>query len=220
MFIAIVDIDLFRLQSVHDFLIHPLVSTDQLKQLIDDNQGKLPLPVQLEQFVLDQILQVNSKSFQRETFRDESLIDLYTSFLNDLLQWSPSPLTHPQIVCILTLIQGLLCQIERHRDKTSSKVNEAFIHACSILMNSKDAKRPALFTTQQAPKVIDYVVQTVLQHQHLYQFLLDEKPAEIETIEETRTVMMLSISRCFSLTRISLFRSIFNYLKNLYFPVH
>ncbi|CAF3432169.1 unnamed protein product [Rotaria sp. Silwood2] len=83
MFIAIADIDLFRFESINDFVTHSLISTEQIKQLFDDNQGNFPLPIQLEQFVLDHILQSNSKIFKRETFRDESLIDLYTSILND-----------------------------------------------------------------------------------------------------------------------------------------
>ena len=186
MFIAIADIDLFRLSSVHDYLTHGLISGEQLKQLFDDNQGKTPLPVQLEQFVVDHILRSKSKTFSRETFRDESLIDLYTSFLSDLLLWPG--LTHQHLICLLTLLHGLLCQIERNDGKNGSKVNEAFVHACSVLMSGKDPKRPVLFNAQQYPKVIDYVVQTIFQHQNLYETLLDEKPPQVETIEETRTV--------------------------------
>lgn len=186
MFIAIADIDLFRLSSVHEYLTHGLISVDQIQQLFDDNQGETPLPVQLEQFVVDDILLSNSKTFSRSTFRDESLIDLYTSFLSDLLQWPG--LTHQHVICLLTLIQGLLCQIERSDEKNASKVNEAFVHACSVLMNSKDPKRPVLFNAQQYPKVIDYIVQTIFEHQNLYELLLDEKPPQIETIEETLSV--------------------------------
>jgi hypothetical protein len=186
MFIAIADINLFQFESINDFLKHSLVSIDQLKQLFEDNQNNLPLPIQLEQFVLDHILQANSKVFQRETFRDESLIDLYTSLLNDVLRWSSY--THRQIVCILTLIQGLLCQIEQTDKSNLLKLNEAFIHACSILMGGNDNKKSVLFNSQQYPKVIDYIVQTIFQHRLLYGILLDEKPQQIETIEETRTV--------------------------------
>ncbi|CAF5032535.1 unnamed protein product, partial [Rotaria sp. Silwood1] len=134
MFITILDIDLFRFESINDFVTHSLISTQQIKQLFDDNQGNFPFPIQLEQFVLDHIFKSNSKIFKRETFRDESLIDLYTSILNDLLHWSTY--THKQIICILTLIQGLLCQIERTTNKINSiKLDEAFIHSCSILMS-------------------------------------------------------------------------------------
>jgi hypothetical protein len=178
MFIAISDIDLFQFESIHDFVSNCLISVEQIRQLFDDNQGNFPLPIQLEQFVLDHILQSN----KRETFRDESLIDLYTSFLNDLLHWST--FTHKQIVCILTLIQGLLCQIERK----DMKLNEAFIHACSILMSGNDNKKPVLFNAQQYPKIIDYIIQTVFQHRHLYETLLDEEPQQIEKIEENRAV--------------------------------
>ena len=183
MFSAVADIDLFRLSSVHEYLTHGLISVEQIKQLFEDNQGETPLPVQLEQFVVDEILRSNAKTFSRQTFRDESLVDLYTSFLSDLLQWPG--LTHQHVICLLTLIQGLLCQIERTDAK---KVNEAFVHACSILMNTKDPKRPALFNTQQYPKVIDYIVQTIFEHQNLYELLLDDKPPQIETIEETLSV--------------------------------
>ncbi len=172
MFRMISDIDLFQFETINDFLKHSLISIDQIKQLFDDN----PLSIQIEQFVLDHFLQSNA----RETFRDESLIDFYTSILNDLLHWSNY--SHKQIICILTLIQGLLCQIEK---KNSKKLNEAFIHACSILMGGKSA----LFNAQQYPKVIDYIIQTIFQHQHLYEILLEEKPQEIEKIEEYRTVI-------------------------------
>jgi len=189
MFIAISDINLFQLESINDFVTHSLISIEQLKQLFDDNQGNFPLPVQLEQFVLDHILKVNSKSFKRETFRDESLIDLYTSVLTDLLHCSYY--THKQILCILTLIQGLLCQIERTDKSNPMKFNEAFIHSCSILMGEKSPKKSVLFNSQQYPKVIDYIIQTIFQHRHLYEALLDENPQEIIKTEETRTVKLV-----------------------------
>jgi hypothetical protein len=179
MFRSISDIDLFQFETINDFLNHSLLSIEQLKQLFDDNQGNFPVSIQLEQFVLDHILQ----SCKRETFRDESLIDLYTSILNDLLHWTTY--THKQILCILTLIQGLLCQIEKH---DSIKLNEAFIHSCSILMGENDQKKLVLFNSQQYPKIIDYIIQTIFQHRHLYEILLEEKPQEIEKIEENRTV--------------------------------
>jgi hypothetical protein len=180
MFQAISDIDLFQFETTHDFFTHSLISIEQLKQLFDDNQGDFPLSVQLEQFVLDQIL----KSNPRETFRDESLIDLYTSILNDLLHWPNY--SHKQVICIVTLIQGLLCQIEK---KDSQKLNEALIHACSILMGGNEQKKSILFNAQQYPKVIDYIIQTIFQHRHLYEILLEEKPQDIERIEESRTVI-------------------------------
>lgn len=180
MFRNISDIDLFQFQTISDFLTHSLLSIEQLKQLFDDNQGKYPVAIQLEQFVLDHIL----RSFKRETFRDESIIDLYTSILNDLLHWTNY--TQKQILCILTLIQGLLCQIEKNH---GMKLNDAFIHSCSILMNnSVEQKKSSLFNTQQYPKVIDYIIQTIFQHRHLYEILLEEKPQEIEKIEENRSV--------------------------------
>lgn len=185
MFRTISDIDLFQFERIHDFLKHSLISIEQIKQLFDDNQGHFPLSVQFEQFVLDHILKTN----QRETFRDESLIDLYTSILNDLFHWSNY--SHKQIICILTLIQGLLCQIEK---KNSKKLNEAFIHACSILMGGNEGqKKSVLFNTQQYPKVIDYIIQTIFQHQHLYEILLEDQPQEIERIEENRTVRYICI---------------------------
>lgn len=186
MFIAISDIDLFRLESINDFVTNSLISIEQIKQLFDDNHGSFPLPIQLEQFVLDHILQSNSKTFKRETFRDESIIDLYTSILNDLLHWSTY--TPKQIVCILTLIQGLLCQIERTNKTNSIKLDEAFVHSCTILMGGNDQKKSALFNTHHYPKVIDYVIQIIFQHQHLYETLLDDKPQQIEKIEENRIV--------------------------------
>ncbi|CAF5029962.1 unnamed protein product, partial [Rotaria sp. Silwood1] len=76
MFINISDIDLFRFETINDFVTHSLISIEQIKQLFDDNQGNFPFPIQLEQFVLDHIFKSNSKIFKRETFRDESLIDL------------------------------------------------------------------------------------------------------------------------------------------------
>ncbi len=179
MFRTVADIDLFQFQSIHDFVSHSLISVDQIKQLLDDNQGTAPLPVQLEQFVLDHLL----KSLTRETFRDESLIDLYTSIFNDVFRWSMY--TPKQMVCLLTLIQGLLCQIEK---KNPAKLNEAFIHSCSILMGGTEQKKSVLFNAQQYPKVIDYVIQTIFQHRQLYETLLEEKPQAIETIEENRTV--------------------------------
>ncbi|CAF5164906.1 unnamed protein product [Rotaria sp. Silwood1] len=186
MFINISDIDLFRFETINDFITHSLISIEQIKQLFDDNQGNFPFPIQLEQFVLDHIFKSNSKIFKRETFRDESLIDLYTSILNDLLHWSTY--AHKQIICILTLIQGLLCQIERTNKINSSKLDEAFIHSCSILMGGNDNKKSILFNTQQYPKVIDYIIQIIFQHRHLYEILLDENPQQIEKIEENRTV--------------------------------
>ena len=186
MFLAISDIDLFQFQSINDFLTNCFISIEQIKQLFDDNQGNFPLPIQLEQFVIDEIFCSNSKTFKRETFRDESLVDLYTSILNDLFHWSTY--THKQIVCILTLIQGLLCQIEREDKTNSNKLNEVLIHACSILMGGNDNKKPVLFNSQQYPKVIDYIIQIIFQHRYLYKILLDEKPQQIETIEENRTV--------------------------------
>jgi hypothetical protein len=102
MFRSISDIDLFQFESIQDFLTHSFISIEQIKQLFDDNQGNFPLSIQLEQFVLDHIL----SSIKRETFRDESFIDLYTSILNDLFHWTTY--SHKQIICILTLIQGLL----------------------------------------------------------------------------------------------------------------
>ncbi|CAF5045934.1 unnamed protein product [Rotaria sp. Silwood1] len=186
MFINISDIDLFRFETINDFVTHSLISIEQIKQLFDDNQGNFPFPIQLEQFVLDHIFKSNSKIFKRETFRDESLIDLYTSILNDLLHWSTY--AHKQIICILTLIQGLLCQIERTNKINSIKLDEAFIHSCSILMSGNDNKKSILFNTQQYPKVIDYIIQIIFQHRHLYEILLDEKPQQIEKIEENRTI--------------------------------
>lgn len=188
MFIKLADIDLFRFASIQDFFKHCLVTIDQIKQLFDDNQGQTPLPVQIEQFVLDQILQVNTSSFVRETFRDEALIDLYTSFIGDLFQW-PS-LTHQQVVCMLTLLHGLLCLIERSDYNHVTKLNEAFVHACSILMMGKDKKKTGLFNAQQYPQVIDYVVRTIFQHQNLYRIMLDKQPIETHKIEETRTVRL------------------------------
>ena len=179
MFRAIADIDLFQLETIHDFLRQSPITIEQIRQLFDDNQGQFPLPVQLEQFVLDRLLQ----SSKRETFRDESLLDLYTSIFHDLLDWSNY--THKQILCIFTLIQGLLCQIEKDR---SGKLNESFIHACSILMGGKERKKPVLFNAQQYPQVIDYIVQTIFQHRHLYETLLEEKPLHIEQIEEHRLI--------------------------------
>ncbi|UJR08096.1 hypothetical protein I4U23_012373 [Adineta vaga] len=186
MFVAIADINLFQLETINDFLTHSLITTEQLKQLFDDNQGNSPLPVQLEQFVLDHILKVNSQTFfKRETYRDESLVDLYTSFLSDLLRANYTP---KQTICMLTLIHGLLCQIER-TDKTNPiKLNEAFIHSCSILMGEKTPKKPVAFSSHLYPKVIDYVIQIIFQHRHLYETLLEEKPEEIETLEEIRTL--------------------------------
>ncbi|CAF1315207.1 unnamed protein product [Rotaria magnacalcarata] len=186
MFIAISNIDLFRFESINDFVTHSLISIEQIKQLFDDNQGNFPLPIQLEQFVLDHILQLNSKTFKRETFRDESLIDLYSSFLNDLLHWSTY--THKQIICILTLIHGLLCQIERTNKTNPIKLDEAFVHSCSILMGGKEHKKTILFNSQQYPKVIDYIIQIIFQHRHLYEILLDENPQQIQKIEENRTI--------------------------------
>lgn len=182
MFRAIADIDLFQLETINDYLSHSPVSIEQIKQLFEDVEGQFPLAVQLEQFVLDHLLH----SSKRETFRDESLLDLYTSIFNDLLRWSN--FTHKQIVCLFTLIQGLLCQIEKDR---SGKLNEVFIHACSVLMGGKDRKKSVLFNAQQYPRVIDYIVQTIFQHRHLYETLLEEKPLEIEPIEETRSVTFL-----------------------------
>lgn len=191
MFIDISNVDLFQFDSINDFLTHSLISVEHLKQLFDDNQGNFPFPIQLEQFVLDHILQSNSKIFKRETFRDESIIDLYTSFLNDLLSWTNY--THKQIICILTLIHGLLCQIERTNKSNPIKLDEALIHACSILMGGKDQKKPVLFNSQQYPKVIDYVIQTIFQHRNLYEILLDEKPLQIEKIEENRIVRKIIV---------------------------
>ena|SRR5579862_2384999 len=91
------------------------------------------LKIQLEQFVLNHILKC---TIRRETFRDKSLIDLYTSVLNDLLRLKAY--THKQIVCLLTLIQGLLCEIERIDKNNPMKLSDALIHACSILMGSND----------------------------------------------------------------------------------
>jgi len=181
MFRNISDIDLFQFESIHDFLNHSFVSIEQLKQLFDDNQGDFPLSIQIEQFVVDHIL----KSCKRETFRDESLIDLYTSILNDLFHWIN--FNHKQIICILTLIQGLLCQIEK---TNSNKLNEAFIHSCSILMGGMEQKKMSLFNSQQYPKVIDYIIQTIFQHRHLYEILLEDKPQQIEKIQENRTVCL------------------------------
>ena len=214
MFIAISDIDLFQFGSINDFMTNSLISIEQINQLFDDNQGNFPFAVQLEQFVIDHILQSNSKVFKRETFRDESIIDLYTSILNDLLHWST--FTRKQIICILTLIQGLLCQIERTNKVNSMKLNEALIHSCSILMDRKDSKKPVLFNSQQYPKVIDYIIQTIFQHQRLYEALLDEKPQQTEKIEENRTVgknyFRLKEKNFYILFYV--FRSIFIYLKN------
>lgn len=201
MFQAIADIDLFQLETIHDFLRQCPITIEHLKQLFDDNQGKSPLSVQLEQFVLDRLLH----SSKRETFRDESLLDLYTSIFNDLLH-EPN-YTPKQILCIFTIIQGLLCQIEKDR---SGKLNEAFIHACSILMGGKERKKTVLFNTQQYPKVIDYIVQTIFQHRHLYEILLEDKPLHVEHIEEHRSVMCFSICqqkkrRCLFVDRLSCF---------------
>ena len=214
MFIAIANVDLFGLRSIDDFVTQGLVSVRQLKQLFQDNHGKTPLAFQLEQFVLDHILQAKSKRFARKTFRDESLVDLYASFLNDLCRW-PS-YTHRQIVGTLTLIQGLLCQIERTDRTEPLKLNEAFIHACSILAGGKETKKAVLFHAQQYPHVIDYVVQTIFQHRHLYATLIEEKPQEMETIEETRIVTSVAEKNC-SLLLSS--RSIFISSKNRSFPI-
>jgi hypothetical protein len=210
MFRTILDIDLFQFQSIHDFLSHSLISIEQIKQLFDDNQGNYPVSIQLEQFVIDHIL----SSCKRETFRDESLIDLYTSILNDLFHWKN--LTHKQILCILTLIQGLLCEIEKNN---STKLNDAFIHACSILMSTTEPKKATLFNTQQYPKVIDYIIQTIFQHRHLYEILLEEKPQQIEKIEENRSVKHILKKKNLSS---DLFppRSIFIYSNNHFFPIH
>ena len=193
MFIAIADVNLLQLESVNDFVTRALVSTEQLKQLFEDSQGSAPLPVQLEQFVLDHILKVNSHSFfKRETYRDESLVDLYTSFLSDLIRASYTP---KQTICLLTLIHGLLCQIERTDKTNPMKLNEAFVHACSILMGEKTPKKPVVFNANLYPKVIDYIVQIIFQHRRLYEVLLEEKPEETEEIEETRTVRESSRSK-------------------------
>ncbi|CAF0988357.1 unnamed protein product [Adineta ricciae] len=186
MFIAIADINLLQLQAINDFVTHSLITAEQLKQLFDDNQGNSPLPVQLEQFVLDHILKVNSNTFfKRETYRDEALVDLYTSFLNDLLRADYTP---KQTICMITLLHGLLCQIERTDKTNPTKLNEAFIHSCSILMGEKSAKKPVVFNAHLYPKVIDYIVQIIFQHRRLYETLLEAKPEEIENIEETRTI--------------------------------
>lgn len=186
MFIAIADVNLLQFESINDFLSHALVSTEQLKQLFEDSQGSAPLPVQLEQFVLDHILKVHSHTFfKRETYRDESLVDLYTSFLSDLIRANYTP---KQTVCLLTLLQGLLCQIERTDKTHPMKLNEAFIHACSILMGEKTPKKPVVFNAHLYPKVIDYVVQIIFQHRRLYEVLLEATPEETERLEETRTV--------------------------------
>ncbi|CAF1289251.1 unnamed protein product [Adineta steineri] len=185
MFISISDINLFQLETINDFVTHSLVTSEQLKQLFDDNQGNNPLPVQLEQFVLDHILKLNANKFKRETYRDESLVDLYTSILSDLLRLKYTP---KQILCILTLIHGLLCQIERTEKSHPMKLNEAFIHSCSILMGEKTAKKSVVFNSHLYPQVIDYIIQIIFQHRHLYETLLDEKPQEIEQIEENRTI--------------------------------
>ncbi len=179
MFRNILDIDLFQFESIHDFINHSLISIEQLKQLFDDNQGNIPLIIQIEQFILDNIL----KLYKRETFRDESLIDLYTSILNDLFHWIN--LNYKQIICILTLIQGLLCQIEK---ENSNKLNQAFIHSCSILMSGTEQKKMILFNSQQYPKVIDYIIQIIFQHRYLYEILLEDKPQDIEKIEENRII--------------------------------
>jgi len=179
MFRNISDIDLFQFESIHDFINHSLISIEQLKQLFDDNQGNIPLIIQIEQFVLDNILKLN----KRETFRDESFIDLYTSILNDLFHWIN--LTYKQMICILTLIQGLLCQIEK---ENSNKLNQAFIHSCTILMNGNEQKKMFLFNPQQYPKVIDYIIQIIFQHRYLYEILLEDKPQDIEKIEENRII--------------------------------
>ncbi|CAF3918327.1 unnamed protein product [Rotaria sp. Silwood1] len=70
----------------------------------------------------------------------------------------------------------------------SVKLDEAFIHSCSILMGGNDHKKSILFNAQQYPKVIDYIIQIIFQHRHLYETLLDEKPQQIEKIEENRTI--------------------------------
>ena len=183
MFRSILDIDLFKFETINDFLKHSLISINQIKQLFDDNQQNQPLSIQIEQFIIDKLLKISKP----ETFRDESLIDLYTSILNDLLQWDTY--NHKQISCILTLIHGLLCQIEKGN---LNKLNEVFIHSCSILMGSSgnEYKKGILFNPQQYPKVIDYIVQTIFQHQHLYEILLEEKPQQIENIEENRIVIL------------------------------
>ena len=216
MFIAISDIDLFRFESINDFLTNSLISIEQINQLFGDNQDNFPLAVQLEQFVIDHILQSNSKIFKRETFRDESIIDLYASILNDLLHWST--FTRKQIICILTLIQGLLCQIERTNKVNPMKLNEALIHSCSILMERNNSNKSVLFHSQQCPKVIDYIIQTIFQHQHLYEALLDEKPQQTEKIEENRTVRRHNLEK--NVHCILTFRSIIIYLKNHFFLIH
>jgi hypothetical protein len=55
-------------------------------------------------------------------------------------------------------------------------------------MGGNEQKKPTLFHSQQCPKIIDYIIQTIFQHRQLYEVLLEEKPQQIEKIEENRTV--------------------------------
>jgi hypothetical protein len=85
-------------------------------------------------------------------------------------------------------------------------------------MGGNEQKKTVLFNAQQYPKVIDYIIQTIFQHRYLYEVLLEEKPQEIEKIEENRTVRThLSLKKNgFS----DSFRSIFMFSKNHYFLIH
>ena len=173
MFRKVADVDLLKLENVEDFVRHSILSLDEVNELVNENVQS----VEIEQFVIDHVLR---STLTRETCRDESVLDLYTSIVADLVQWKN--LHGKQILCILTIVQGLLCEIER---KQRTNLENCFVHACQILMG--DGKG-FLFNSQLYPQVVDYIIQLLFQHQHLYEILLDDQPQHIETIEENRTV--------------------------------
>ncbi|CAF4604356.1 unnamed protein product, partial [Rotaria sp. Silwood2] len=47
-------------------------------------------------------------------------------------------------------------------------------------MGGNNHKKIVFFNAQQYPKVIDYIIQIIFQHRHLYETLLDEKPEQID----------------------------------------
>ncbi|CAF1271210.1 unnamed protein product, partial [Didymodactylos carnosus] len=87
------------------------------------------------------------------------------------------------IICILTIIHGLLCEIQRHPGDII-KLNKAFVHVWDILMKTKP--KP-FFNQYQYSIVIDFIIQTVFQHRILYETILSEKPLH-QDIDEIRTI--------------------------------
>lgn len=163
-----------KLESAQEFVQNSIVSADKIRELMDEKIQA----IELEGFVVERL------GVKRETFRDESIVDFYTSIISDLIKWKNLQIR--QILSILTVIQGLMCQIER-----KNSIVEAFIHSGKILMGEG---KGFLFNSQLYPKVVDYIIEIVFQHRNLYEILLEESPQEVKTIEESRTVRKSRLS--------------------------